>query len=410
MQEKYESYNSDQFLEDPLFIEWIRQQTPESEAFWSAWKADSPSNLEAMQEAEIKLRAMLSAKSINPEAEEAGQIWQRIENSISAKGKVISLKGSKIWMAAAATVLLVIISGLWFFTGRQGMKKGVIATTKVEDIAPGGNKAILTLADGSKVILDAANNGAITKQGNVTVIKLNDGQLAYQSSTLNGQSSTVEYNTITTPRGGQYQLVLADGSRVWLNAASSLRYPTSFTGSDRKVELTGEGYFEVAHDASHPFHVLVSPISGAINEVTDVQVLGTHFNVNAYDDENDLRATLLEGAVKVSRGAENVLISPNEQAVLKKVADKININKDVDVEAVVAWKNGLFQFGQADIQTVMRKIARWYDIDVEFQGNIPETLFAGKISRNSNVSTVLKVLAEGGIHFKIENKKIIVSP
>jgi ferric-dicitrate binding protein FerR (iron transport regulator) len=210
------------------------------------------------------------------------------------------------------------------------------------------------------------------------------------------------YNTISTPKGGQYQVTLSDGSKVWLNAASSLRFPATFSGKERKVELTGEGYFEVAHNKKMPFHVTVNDL--------DVEVLGTHFNINAYADESAIKTTLLEGSVKVVKGNETKIIEPGEQASVTTSEDEINVKQQVDLEQVVAWKNGIFQFERADIESVMRQISRWYDIDVDYHGRVSEH-FGGTISRDVNISDVLKMLEmTGGVNFKIDGKKVIVMP
>jgi hypothetical protein len=266
-----------------------------------------------------------------------------------------------------------------------------------KDIAPGSNKAILRLADGTEILLDSAHDGTLAQQGVVKIIKLNNGQLAYNPQ--KGKSEEILYNTITTPKGGQYQLVLADGTKVWLNAASSLRFPAAFAGKERIVELNGEGYFEVAKNASMPFHVRVHDM--------DVQVLGTHFNINAYTDETAMRTTLLEGSVQVSQGEQTQLLTPGQQAAASQNG-QIQLADGVDVEEVMAWKNGMFQFQGADLETILRQAARWYDIDVEYKQRISDR-FSGQISKNVNLSQLLKILElTGKVHFEIEGRKIIV--
>lgn len=335
------------------------------------------------------------------------KIMERTVFQQNEKGKVISIV-SKNWykVAAVASVILLLFVGMYFLkpTRSKEIAKNIAPVKPLKnDVAPGGNKAILTLADGSTIVLDSLENGSVAQQGNSKIIKLNDGKLAYEVARGGKQKTQkVAYNTVSTPRGGQYQLTLSDGSKVWLNAASSITFPTAFTGNKREVSITGEAYFEVAHNALMPFDVKVGNIK--------VKVLGTHFNVNAYDDEDAIKTTLLQGSVKVSKGNEDILIVPGEQARVNKASAKITVKKNIDLEEVVAWKNGLFQFDQAGIKTIMRQIARWYDIDVEFEGGLPDKKYDGKIYRNVNASQVLKILEEGGIHFKIENKKVIVSP
>lgn len=320
--------------------------------------------------------------------------------------EVVDLRPRRHWyrIAAAAVILLAVAVGAYFIL-KPAEQPATLAHHPPgnhisNDILPGGNKATLTLADGSTIILDSANNGNISKQGNVTVTKLDDGKLAYDNG--DAASHTIVYNTITTPRGGQYQVVLADGSKVWLNAASSLTFPTSFPGSDREVKITGEAYFEVAHDAAKPFRVGVGDMK--------VDVLGTHFNVNAYKDEGVIKTTLLEGSVRVCEGNESVVIMPGEQVQVIEMNHKMVIDKNVDLAEVVAWKNGRFAFSDADIKTVMRQLARWYNFNMEFKGEIKDR-FHVEMTRNTNLSNVFKILeATGGVHFRIEQNKVIVMP
>ncbi len=305
----------------------------------------------------------------------------------------------KSWFKVAAAAVLLI--GAFAIYKLIGISKPELPIAKVEntkqDVAPGGNKAILTLADGSTIILDTAANGKLTQQGNSNIVKLNNGQLAY--NTLNEKPTEIVYNTISTPRGGQYQLTLADGSKVWLNAASSLRFPASFTGNERKVEITGEAYFEIAKNASMPFIVSANGLN--------VEVLGTHFNINSYADEAAITTTLLEGAVKVSKGNALQLLSPGQQAQVTNNGP-IRVSKIIDVEEVMAWKNGSFVFNSTDIENIMRQISRWYDVDVSFDGSISKELFSGIVSRTSKLSQVLKIMERAGVKFKIEGKRIEV--
>jgi ferric-dicitrate binding protein FerR (iron transport regulator) len=276
------------------------------------------------------------------------------------------------------------------------------------DIAPGNNKAILTLANGSHIVLDSVRSGALALQGRTLVIKLSNGQLAYkQEAGANEQSVPVNYNMVTVPKGGQYQLVLPDGTKVWLNAASTLRFPTAFTGADRTVELTGEAYFEVRANKRQPFRVSL--------DKTNIDVLGTHFNVMAYKDEGVVQTTLLEGAVRVSSagpaaGKDGITLAPGEQAELKGDGH-LRVRKDVDLAETMAWKDGLFYFHDTDIRTIMRQLARWYDVDVIYQPAQVKTHFYAKIPLNTNISTVLQALTlTGGTHFQVEGKQVTVYP
>jgi ferric-dicitrate binding protein FerR (iron transport regulator) len=227
-------------------------------------------------------------------------------------------------------------------------------------------------------------------------MKLNMATLAYNAA--NGNSKEIVYNTLSTPRGGQYQLILQDGTKVWLNSSSSIHFPTTFRGRERKVAITGEAYFEVAKNSAMPFKITVKDV--------EVRVLGTHFNIMAYDDENSINTTLLEGSVKISKGSSNKMLAPGEESIVNKNGD-INVIV-ADIEEVMAWKNGWFQFNAADIQKVMRQISRWYDVEIVYEGKIPISHFSGMISRGNNISQVLAILKAGGVQLKIEGRKIIV--
>jgi ferric-dicitrate binding protein FerR (iron transport regulator) len=276
----------------------------------------------------------------------------------------------------------------------------------LNDIEPGHSGAVLTLSNGKKIILDSAENGLLASQGKSDVVKV-DGQLVYK--TQNNSANEVLYNTMTTAKGRQYQLVLADGSKVWLNAASSITYPTTFNKEERKVEITGEAYFEInkvfkKSDLKErvPFIVIINSVS---EDKRQVQVLGTHFNVMAYDDEPAAKTTLLEGSVKVLNDGKSVTIRPGEQAVLSN--EKVSVTT-TDVNEEIAWKNGMFSFNNATIEKIMRQVERWYDVDIVYNGAKPKGHYRGEVPMNVNASEMLKVLAVSGIHFKIDGKKIIV--
>lgn len=309
------------------------------------------------------------------------------------------------WTQIAAAAVLILVTGgaYWFYTYQNHPDKKKFSSnvkSRSQDLLPGGNKALLTLADGSQLVLDESNTGKLATQGNTEILKHEDGRLDYSYSDKAGVQAAPLYNTLSTPRGGQYQVALPDGTRVWLNAASSLRYPASFTGKKRIVYLEGEAYFEVAKNAAKPFHVEVKGL--------DVEVLGTHFNINAYHDEIYAKTTLLEGAVKVKRGDVQKLLSPGQQAVsgssgpLKVIA--------ADSDEVLAWKNGYFYFNKSTLPEIMRQLSRWYDVDIRYEGTIPDRIFGGEISRSSNASEVLKILELSKVHFRIEGKYIIVMP
>jgi ferric-dicitrate binding protein FerR (iron transport regulator) len=303
------------------------------------------------------------------------------------------------WKYAAAAVFILCMATTAYivFNGRK-TPNGHPARLADGHITPGGNKAVLTLANGSIIALDEAANGALAKDGAASIVKLADGQISYQEGEATGETG---FNTIATPRGGQYQVILPDGTKAWLNAASSLRYPTAFTGKERRVTLNGEGYFEVVQNATQPFYVTVNGM--------EVKVLGTHFNVSAYDDDDSMHTTLLEGAVEVEKGADKQLLKPGQQAILHKNGNAIT-TRNVDTEAVVAWKDGVFTF-DSDLAAIMRQIARWYDITVDFKGNVASKSFTATISRYHHISEVLTMLEyTKAVRFSIEGRKITVEP
>jgi len=313
----------------------------------------------------------------------------------------------------AAAILLILGTLGTFLYLKQQIKSEVTSQNKSDvtsvnpvplknDVAPGGNKAILTLADGSAILLDSGGaSGQLARQGNVQVVKLANGQISYRLLNKQQDNNSVTYNTMTTPRGGQYKLRLSDGTNVWLNAASSITYPTAFVGKERNVSIKGEAYFEVAKNDVIPFTVKANAMT--------IEVVGTHFNVNGYEDEPSIKTTLFEGSVKVSGHNNTKMLFPGQQSDFNRNGQLIII-PDADTQSSVAWKNGVFEFNKSDIQMVMRQIARWYDVEISYNGKIPERRFGGKIYRNSSLLEVLKILEESNVHFKLEDKKIIVSP
>jgi ferric-dicitrate binding protein FerR (iron transport regulator) len=320
----------------------------------------------------------------------------------------IASKRKHYTLAAAAAVLIIAIgAGSYFRLFKE--QAHVPAATKTakathHDLPPGRDAATLTLADGRTIVLDSAS-GTISQQGGATVINLN-GQVSYAKTGSRAEQPAVVYNTITTARGNQYQLILADGSKVWLNSASSLRFPTRFTGNSREVELEGEGYFEVAKNAAKPFHVKTI--------TQDIEVLGTHFNVNAYKDEETVKTTLLEGRVKVVSdqwsvaSGKTAILQPGEQAVLGSNS-LFTINHSPDLDKVMAWKNGWLDFDSCDIKTIMRQISRWYDVDIRYEIKPGNETYGGRISRNLNLSNILKMLEINGVHYRLENKTLTVT-
>jgi transmembrane sensor len=337
------------------------------------------------------------------------RLWHNVyQSAVRPPAQVRKLKWLRV---AAAAIILLIATGAYLFNrNSSGSTKTSMATLQpakgqIQDVLPGGNKAILTLGNGQQIVLDNAQDGIVAQQGNADVVKLANGELAYKRS--GEKVEEVIYNTLGTPRGGQYRLILPDGSKVWLNAVSTIRYPTAFTGSERKVEITGEAYFEVTTDARKPFIVVVAKDILRYNDLK-IEVLGTHFNINAYSDEPIAKTTLLEGSVKVTRENQSVVIKPGEQTQLNN-SGILKIIRNANVDEAVAWRNGLFEFQDTDLQSILRQVMRWYDVDVEYQGEIPDRYFTAIISREKTLTGVLEILKLSDIDYKLDGKKLVVT-
>lgn len=410
-----------------LFQQYLSNKINEDEyaELWNLLQADAKQHnlsdeLQSLWERVDKATSVISKEEWNEKIE-------RLIGKAEAEAvpvRKIPLWKTWRWIAAASIIIILVIGGGIFLSKKKSPTKDMFSVhaAQQKDIAPGGNKAVLTLANGKTIMLDSAAKGAIAQQGNTQVLKLNSGQISYQH--VKTHATEAAYNTLAVPRGGKYQIILPDGSKVWLNAASSIRFPTAFNGNDRDVEITGEAYFEIAKNPDKPFIVKLLPsLSG--ERQGEVEVLGTHFNVDAYNDEPTAKVTLLEGKVRVSQLttgsstsfrlrstnglATSQILEPGQQAQLNKEGS-IKVVNDADINEAVAWKNDLFWFNDSNIQEVMRQLSRWYNVDVVIKGNITKH-FTGSIPRNVNVSKVFEVLqATGGIHFEIQNGKIIVSP
>jgi len=370
---------------------------------------------------------------VGDEKELEARIYNEIDHVISFQddSSLISFNKWYAFASAAAIITVILSFSLYFYSDTKEtkiyVKKEIVKKPSIQssekvksstsfakselvtenDIDPGDDKAILTLGDGTRIILDDAQNGILANQGGNSILKAAEGELIYSFSTESNlqltedNSDNIIFNTIETPKGGKFQVRLPDGSKVWLNAASSLRFPTKFTGSKRKVELQGEAYFEVSHDDTKIFEV------NTRNQT--VQVLGTHFNINAYEDEPSVNTTLLEGIVRISDMRTNIsqLLKPGEQSQLSEQIEVINLK---NTNEAVAWKDGYFQFDDADIKTVMRQIERWYDVSVVYEGNIPAYRFRGEIERSLSLLQLLKVLEKTNVHFRLEGREVIVMP
>jgi transmembrane sensor len=314
---------------------------------------------------------------------------------------------SKWWPTMTAAVLMFTIAAfLWqqlLFNHHVKQPGQPIELVKVKDFAPGSDQAMLTLSNGKKIILGKVGNGTIIKQGNITITKQKNGVLAYAISAQTGKRNVaaVQMNTITTPLGGQYKIILPDGTEVWLNAASSLKFPATFSGRERNVELTGEAYFEVAKNKNMPFKVKFKG--------QEVEVLGTHFNISAYKDDPESRTTLIEGSVAISRNKIKEKLKPGQQAVSSDTDYPGFKIQQANIEEAMAWKNGLFLFHDANIKDIMTQAARWYDVEVVYRGNLEDKQYGGRVSRYKNISELLKNLElTGTIHFKIEGRRVTV--
>lgn len=325
--------------------------------------------------------------------------WQELQQKMERTGrKVFDISWQKYLGAAAILAIAIVGLYIWSHNRIAAIPDASVEAPPKADLPPGHFGAVLTLAGGKTILLDSTVPGELARQGSTKLVKTAAGEVIYTTGNVPNLDKAV-LNTLVTPRAGQFSLVLPDGSRVWLNSASSLRYPTAFTGNDRLVELTGEAYFEVAKNPKMPFLVQVNSMT--------IRVLGTSFNVNAYDDEPHTITTLLEGSIKVSSGGSDGLLRPGEQAQARNNA-AIRIIPDADIDKAIAWKQGLFQFKGDDIPTILRQVARWYNVNVTYEKDLPRRTFSGKISRSVNLSEVLKILETVGFHFRIKDKSLEV--
>ncbi|NQX39025.1 FecR domain-containing protein [Pedobacter steynii] len=302
-------------------------------------------------------------------------------------------------LLVAASVLLALSIGisLYPYSDKKKSDKPISISAKTKFI-PGKSQAFLILANGKKIPLNEVANGKIATEGNAVITKTEQGQIAYNN--VETKNLAAVYNTVSTPRGGEYILTLSDGTKVWLNAATSIAYPSTFTGKTRDVKIDGEAYFEVAHHPEQPFRV-------SANDQT-IEVLGTHFNVNSYTDEPNLKTTLFEGQVKIIKSGQTVILKPGEQAINNRNSGSLVVSKDVDVQQVLAWKNGRFYFNFTDAGTVLRQIARWYNVELQFRGKVPEQRLSGSFSKYENAGKALEILQYAGVNLKIEGRTIIV--
>jgi ferric-dicitrate binding protein FerR (iron transport regulator) len=333
-----------------------------------------------------------------------GKVGLRIEEIQHAEQQALTepvarmpAKRKLLFRTLSAAAALVLLLGSVYLFFRPG-KKPATSPALTRSLAPGGNKAVLTLGDGTKITLDSTINGLVSQQGNVRVVKTATDELSYQAAA--GPGNTVSYNTMETPRGGQYRLSLPDGTKVWLNSASSIRYPNIFTGDHRSVEITGEAYFEVAKDSRRPFTVITGNMQ--------VQVLGTAFNLMAYTDEEGILTTLVTGAIEVKKDQTTQVLKPGQQAILANGSSSFR-TKEPDMGSVLAWKDGYFKFDNGGIATIMRQLARWYDVEIAYEGTPPAEQFYGFLPRQENAAEILNALElTNNVHFRVEGKRIVV--
>jgi transmembrane sensor len=409
---------------DLIALKYIREEnlTPEETVMLYTWLNAAPGReamLESIKNGDEETMANLSRlHAIGQELDPKRVITRlELEGHFQASDSSVPIlvtnptssgRRSRPWLAAASVIVLLGAASWWVMSHRPAPATPAVHVTVAADVRPGGNKAMLTLADGRQIALDSAANGVLAAQQNMTVSKLSGSQLAYQHAATT-TTMALAYNILSTPKAGQFSLTLADGTRVWLNNASTLRYPVAFTGVARSVEITGEGYFEVAKDAVHPFRVVVHKGASDTGPISTIEVLGTAFNVMAYEDEPTECTTLISGSVRFSRGNHSALLHVDEQSALDDNG-ALHVIPNVNVQEVTAWKNGYFHFDHSSLENTMRQLARWYDIDVHYEGQLLPQQFMGKIQRNLPLSVILKGLENDQIHFKLQGRELTVMP
>jgi len=328
--------------------------------------------------------------------ERVDDAWDRFRKERMVKVHLLKT----IWFRSAAAVIILFGIGTYLWIQTQdsaSVSAGRRSALVGSNISPGKSGAVLTLSDGKRMVLDSLTNGIIAAQNGAQVV-LKKGLLAYDPDGQRPKETM--YNTMSTPKGRQFQLILPDGSKVWLNAASSIKYPTIFTGSERVVEMDGEAYFEIARNPKVPFKVKANK--------TEVEVLGTGFNVNGYNNEEAFTTTLIEGSVKINANKRSVILKPGQQA--QTLANtEIHVVNGADINQVMAWKNGYFDFNNTDLRMMMRQLERWYDIQVVYEGAVPDVIFKGKMDRGVQLSDVVRFLKLFGIKARLEERVLIIS-
>ena len=384
--------HSETYIAHLLLKQVSGELTPAEELVLQEWRALSVDNAQLYDE----LIQPAALQSRLREFEEAAAQAALVQAPVVKTGKVLY----RHWWRYAAAFLILLGSSALFLTRTR--KTDSITVNKPVEIANAGHKATLTLADGTVISLDSSSGGAIAQQGNSSIVKMANGEIRYEKK--GSPNAEIMMNTMRTPNGGQYKLILPDGTKVWLNAASSVTYPAAFVAGSRNISMTGEAYFEVAQEEGNPFTV-------DINGEGAVEVLGTAFNINAYKDNESLKTTLVTGKLRVGnasglRASDAVVLSPGQQAIQD--AHSLRVTDDVNQAQVLAWKNGIFDFNGASFRTLMREVERWYDVDVKYEGAIPAIRFKGKMDRAIKLSGVIRFLNDYGVHTQLEGRTLII--
>lgn len=397
--------STEDFLQDDSFLRYCMGVSEEDTRHWEDWVREHPDRQAPFEQAR-KIFDVINGQQGQLHAA-VGQfrllLREHVANTTAQAPAALTppARGQQrrlYWWSAAAAVLVLIAATGWYQYSRYREQQHLAAAHPAHDVQPGTTKAMLTLADGTAVPLDSTGSSQFEEKDGTRINK-GQGSLVYDHS--GNADEKILFNTLATPRGGEYQITLPDGSRVWLNAASSLRFPTRFAGNDRTVYLNGEAYFEITPNAQQPFHVQLS-------DNQQITVLGTSFNVMNYADENNITTTLVTGKVMVSRpGGQQAVLAPSEQAVITKGQNGITVS-EADVDKTIAWKTGIFEFEDDDLPTIMRQLSRWYDVEVIYNGNIPDQHYSGSIRKTSTLSQALRILQTAGIQYSITNKTITI--
>ncbi|GGB23577.1 hypothetical protein GCM10011511_54300 [Puia dinghuensis] len=431
---------------DPAVLKHIRGEllSPEEEEIVRDWRSQSPEKDQLLKDFETS--ATWVTQGLRKTAQlDTSDIWQKVKARLEAEGFgpfPADAPATPLPRPSRSLVLKVSIAACTLFLIGLGIKgiinyshpaqKAIVTVRRTvartgspghagsagrtdsagragsaAKIPPGSNKAVLTLANGRQIYLHSVGNGLLARQDNIKVSKVADGRLRYVRLPSSVSSYPTLFNTISTPRAGQFSLVLPDNSRVWLNNVSTLRFPVNFTGNTREVELRGEAYFEVARDKAHPFIVHILKGAGSNTDTATVKVLGTRFNIKAYEGEDSIYATLTKGRIRFYDRRKTSLLSAGDQLVLSK--DTVEIRHKADTASTIAWKNGLFNFNHSSLESTMWQIARWYDVKVDIRGKPHGYEFGGGISRSNTLDEIFKGLEKYGVHCRLEGRTIIVT-